>query len=49
MLFLLPYLYKIEYVGTKVVSYSNIQPEYNNRKDIIIYKYVDGKYIKQIK
>lgn len=43
-----PYLYKIEYVGTKIVAYSNILPSYEGRKDIIIYKYTNGKYVKVI-
>ena len=38
--------YKIEYIGTKVVAYSNTEVSYEGRKDIIIYQCINGKYIK---
>ena len=41
-----PYLYKIQYVGTKTVAYSNTEPYYEERTDIIIFKLINGKYIK---
>lgn len=39
-----PKLFKIQYVGTKIVCYSDVETTYNGRKDIIIYKLVNGKY-----
>jgi hypothetical protein len=41
-----PKLYKIQYIGTNIVAYSDIRPSYDGRKDILIYEYKNGKYRK---